>query len=75
MRRNMRKPNKKLLCNHIRLLRSKRHLTIDELATIAGMDKGSLSKLERGLTSPRFSTLQRVADALGVRVTRLLDAA
>lgn len=48
----------------IREWRKFRKLTIDELAAKSGMDKGNLSKLERGLHPYKQDTLDSIAKAL-----------
>lgn len=49
-------------------------MTLQTLADLTGLTKGYLSKVERGLKSPPFSTLNQVASALGVDVAYLLKA-
>jgi mannose-6-phosphate isomerase-like protein (cupin superfamily) len=44
---------------------------MDTLATWAGLTKGYLSKIERGLKTPPISTLSRLAEALGVEIADL----
>lgn len=53
--------------------RRKRGFTQLELATKAGIDPQHLSKVERGLSDVRVSTLTNIADALGVSVGSLAD--
>ncbi len=43
-------------------------LTQEELAKRLGVDKGYISRVERGLTEPMVSTFYRLAAALGFRV-------
>lgn len=43
-------------------------LTQEELAARLGVDKGYISRVERGLTEPMVSTFYRLARALGYRV-------
>ena len=43
-------------------------LTIEELATKAGVSTGLLSQLERGIGNPSFNTMAKLAYALGVPV-------
>ena len=48
-------------------IRTARGLGLSELAAAAGIDPGTLSKIEAGLTrNPRRFVLARIADALGV---------
>ena len=55
----------------VREFRQKLDMTVVELAKVAGMSAGMLSKIEHGLTSPSLSTLQKLAKALHVPVTAL----
>jgi len=48
--------------------RKNAHLTQLELAERLGVDKGYISKLERGITVPTVSTLYRIAAAMGLTV-------
>lgn len=48
--------------------RKKAGLTQAELANRLGVDKGYISRIERGLTEPMVSTFYRLAAALGFRV-------
>lgn len=43
-------------------------LTQEELANRLGVDKGYISRIERGLTEPMVSTFYKLAAALGFRV-------
>ncbi len=54
-----------------RYFREKTGLTIQELATAAGISAGMLSKVENGSTSPSLTTLQALSSALNVPVTAL----
>jgi len=53
-------------------LRRQHGMTVTELAALASLSPGMLSKIENGLTSPSLSTLQGLANALNVPVTALL---
>lgn len=55
----------------VREFRQKLDMTVVELAKVAGLSAGMLSKIEHGLTSPSLSTLQSLANALHVPVTAL----
>ncbi len=55
--------------SQIRSFRKKMDLTIAELASLAGLSTGMLSKIETGNTSPSLSTLQSLSDALNIPVT------
>ena len=53
----------------LRAFRRQRNLTVAELAQATGLSIGMLSKIENGLTSPSLTTLQALANALGVPLT------
>jgi len=53
----------------IRSFRKKMGLTIAELAKLAGLSIGMLSKIENGNTSPSLATLQALSTALNIPVT------
>ena len=53
----------------VRDFRRKLTMTVAELATVAGMSTGMLSKIENGQTSPSLATLQELSKALQVPVT------
>jgi DNA-binding Xre family transcriptional regulator len=56
----------------IRELRSKRSLSITDLAQMASMKRPNLSRLEHGKHVPSLNTLDRIAEALGVPVADLV---
>ena len=58
----------------IRLLRRAAELTASDLAASAGISAGMLSKIESGQISPSLATLQSLAGALGVPISRLFAA-
>ena len=57
----------------IRKLRTLQSRTLQEIAASCGFTPSLLSKIEHGRTVPPISTLTKIADALGVRVSSLLD--
>ena len=56
----------------VRMLRRHLEMTVAELAARSGVSVGMLSKIENGLTSPSLTTLQAIANALGVPISQLL---
>jgi len=57
------------LMARLRSLRLNLGLTQDELATLAGVSKFTITRLERGLAKrPHPGTRKKIADALGVTV-------
>jgi len=63
------------LGSRIRKLRLRQARTLGEIARECGFSTSLLSKIETGRTMPPVSTLVKIADALGVRVSTLLDEA
>lgn len=55
----------------IRGYRKKIGLTISELANLASLSAGMLSKIETGNTSPSLSTLQSLSKALNIPITAI----
>lgn len=58
---------------NIRRARVRRHLTQDDLAQAVHTTRQTISNYETGRSRPDVETLQRLADALGVELTELLD--
>ena len=61
------------LSKNVRQLRAHRGLTLDELASCAGLSKGMLVQIEQARTNPSIGTLCKLANALGVTITRLIE--
>lgn len=59
------------LGNTIRDLRQKHGLTIADVASLAGISRGMLSKIENAQTATSLDTLSRLARALGVSIATL----
>jgi transcriptional regulator with XRE-family HTH domain len=57
----------------IKLLRGDRPQ--EDVAHAAGISTSTLSRIERGLHQPSLPTLRKIAAALGVSLTDLIDAA
>ena len=57
--------------SQIRIQRRKLDMTVAELAALAGLSPGMLSKIENGHTSPSLSTLKRLVGTLNVPFTAL----
>ncbi|MGH2854000.1 MAG: helix-turn-helix domain-containing protein [Solirubrobacteraceae bacterium] len=55
----------------IRRLREERGVTQEDLAHEAGVTTGTLSKIERGLANPSWTTVERIARALSVSLGEL----
>jgi transcriptional regulator with XRE-family HTH domain len=54
-----------LIGHHIKELRTRRQLTVRELATRSGISHAMISMIERDRNSPSIDTLSAVLDALG----------
>ncbi|WP_138754583.1 helix-turn-helix domain-containing protein [Paenibacillus sinopodophylli] len=59
--------------NRIRLIRMEQKRTQEEIANYCGFTKSLLSKIENGQSTPPVSTLIKIAGALGVRVSDLIE--
>src|SRR5512145_1395989 len=53
----------------LRILRDERDISMRALARRSGLSANALSMIERGLTSPSVSTLNKLANALEVPIT------
>lgn len=58
---------------HIRQLRIDKEKTIEEIAYKANLDAQNLRKYELGKQEMRVTTLKRIADALEMSVSQLMD--
>jgi transcriptional regulator with XRE-family HTH domain len=58
---------------HVLTLRKARGLSLRALAELSGLSPNTISLIERGITSPSVSTLHRLATALAVPITALLE--
>ena len=58
---------------HIRALRTQQHRTLQQIADACGFSKSLLSKIETGRIFPPVATLVKIAQALGTKVTALLE--
>ena len=61
----------KLLGDRVRERRVALDLTQDPLAARVGTSNDEISRIERGVREPRFSTIERLASALGLQVADL----
>lgn len=65
-------PTPKEMGHEIKARREKKGLSRQELAKAAGVSREYVRKLEAGLYDPTVGTLEKLAKALGVPVTKLL---
>lgn len=59
----------------LRVLRTARELSQEDVATAAGLDRSYVSRIERGAHNMTVLTLARLAEVLEVPVGELLDSA
>lgn len=57
---------------HVKELRTRRNLSVRELASRSGISHATISLMERDRTSPTIDTLTAVADALGTTLVGFL---
>lgn len=60
------------LAEHLRLLRTDRGITLQDLAQSSGVSRASLSRIENGEVSPTAETLGRLASAFALPLSQLL---
>ena len=65
--------DERIICKNIKKLRKQNNFTLEKLAILTGLTKGYLSKVERSEKAPPYSTLTRIAGALGVEMTTMLS--
>ena len=58
----------------LRRQRQQRHLTLEAIAAITGMSPQHLSEIESGKRDPRLSSIERMAEAMGMTVLIVPDA-
>jgi len=59
------------LSEQIKRIRIAKGLSQKEVVMNAGLDKAQYSRIENGKTDPSFSTIERIAKALGVSLAEL----
>jgi transcriptional regulator with XRE-family HTH domain len=62
------------LAGAIRALRNAHGTTQEEVAHAAGLTSSSYSRIERGITNPSWTTVQRIARALEITLVELAQA-
>lgn len=60
------------LGQQLRALRKEKGISLQDLARASAISVGTLSQVERGLTSASIKTLSRLSSSLGVSINRLL---
>jgi transcriptional regulator with XRE-family HTH domain len=57
-----------LFGKRLRKIRRNRDITQEQLAELCGISSDYVSQMERGVNSPSFETLQKLAEVLEVKV-------
>lgn len=58
----------------LKVLRSERGLTLDDLASLSGVSRAMISRIERADASPTASLLARLCSALGLSLSAFFEA-
>jgi transcriptional regulator with XRE-family HTH domain len=61
--------------NAIRVLRTERGISQEELGRLAGLHRAHVGEIERGEVSPTLDSVQLIAQALGERASNLMALA
>lgn len=61
------------LARNLKHWRAERNYTLDALAARAGVSRGMIIQIEQARTNPSVGTTVKLADALGVSITTLLE--
>jgi transcriptional regulator with XRE-family HTH domain len=64
-----------VFARNVKAQRARRGLSQSQVGKLSGIHFTEISRIERGLRDPRMSTLIRLARALGMPPSRLLDGA
>lgn len=63
-----------VLIKHLERIRHERGLSLDDVATRSGISRATLSRIERGQTSPTTNTLGKLCSAYHVTMSSLMVA-
>ena len=58
---------------HLRALREAKHLSLQQIADIANLDKSTVHRIELGTASPRLDALISLSRALALPLRDLVD--
>jgi len=62
-----------IIGENLKRIRSEHDLSLGQLATMSGVSKMMLSQIEKGTSNPSINTVWKIADALQVPYTSLLE--
>lgn len=65
--------NKMNIGNRIKQIRTSKKLSQKELALSIGIDQGQYSRMENSKVEPTLSSLEKIAEALDIKITELFD--
>ena len=68
-------PQNPVIGKTVRSLRGEAGLTQEELALASGLNTSEISNLERGWRNPRWETMKRLANGLGVSCAHMVEVA
>lgn len=63
----------KIIGNRIKLLRESKGISQQVLAAMCNFEKGNMSRIEAGRTNPTLTTLYKISQSLGIKVTDIVD--
>lgn len=63
----------KVNINKIILARARKGLTIFELSKISGVNRNTISRIEKNIVSPNYSTVGKISNALEIKLEELLE--
>jgi transcriptional regulator with XRE-family HTH domain len=69
----MHEPPDLVLAQVLKSLREDREVSQEQLAFEAGVTASALSRIERGLNSPGWTTVRRLAEALDVSLVQIAE--
>lgn len=58
---------------NIKIERIKKKLSQEQLSELANLSKNTIGNIERGEVSPTIATLEKIANALGIKFTDLVN--
>jgi transcriptional regulator with XRE-family HTH domain len=58
---------------HIKLFRTNKNLSQKEVAATIGIDQAQYSRIESGKVEPTISSVEKIAEALGISVSELFS--
>ncbi len=58
---------------NIKIERIRKKLSQEQLSELANLSKNTIGNIERGEVSPTIATLEKIANALGIKFTDLVN--